>query len=125
MTTTNLPTNPSMTRRKHHDLIEKEARVQEAVAAIKEGKHTCYSAARVFNIPRQTLYNRVNGKLPRNQAHEAEQLLSHAEEKELIRWITLLTLTGYPPRYITLLQMAEEIRKRRIKNINDDDIQLI
>lgn len=114
-----------MTRRKRQDLIEREARVQEAVAAVKEGKYTCYSAARVFNIPRQTLYDRVNGKLPRNQAHEAEQLLSHAEEKELIRWITLLTLTGYPPRYVTLLQMAEEIRKRRVKNINDDDIQLV
>ena len=114
-----------MTRHKRHDLIEKEARVQEAVAAVKEGKHPCYSAAHVFNILRQTLYDWVNGKLPCNQAHEAEQLLSHAEEKELIRWITLLILTGYPPRYVTLLQMAEEIRKRRIKNINDDDIQLI
>ena len=49
---------------------------------------------------------------PRNKAHETEQLLSHAEEKELVRWITRLTITGYPPQYDTLREMAEEIRNR-------------
>jgi Tc5 transposase DNA-binding domain/helix-turn-helix, Psq domain len=114
-----------MTRPKLQALIEKEARLQEAVTAVRNKQHTCHSAALAFKVPRQTLYDRVKGKPPRNKAHEAEQLLSHAEEKELVRWITLLTLTGYPPRYITLREMATEIRKRRIKNINENDIQLV
>jgi len=70
------------------------------------------------------LYDRLNGKLRRNRAHESEQILSHAEEKELVQWITRLTRTGYPPRHATLREMAEEIRKQRVKYINDSSIQL-
>ena len=101
-----------MTRPTNQDAIEKEARLQETMATVLTKKHTTSSTAHAFNIPRQTLYNRLDGKPPRNKAHETEQLLSHAEEKELVRWITRLTITDYPPRYDTLREMAEEIRKR-------------
>jgi len=114
-----------MTRRNNQELIEKEARLQEAMAAVLVKKYTANSAARAFNVPRQTLYDRLDGKLPRNKAHETEQLLSQAEEKELVRWITRLTITGYPPRYDTLREMAEEIRKRRVKNINENGLELV
>src|SRR5437762_12873562 len=52
-------------------------------------------------------------------SQEDKQLLSHAEEKELVRWITRLTATGYSPRFPILRKMAEEIRRRRVRNIND------
>ena len=99
-----------MTRPNKQDLAEKEARLQEAMAAVSNKKYTIPSAAHAFNVPRQTLYDRINGKPPRNKAHETE-LFSHAEEKELVQWNTRLTITGYPPRYQTLREMAEEIRK--------------
>jgi hypothetical protein len=67
----------------------------------------------------------MKGTLPRSQAHEAEQILSHAEEKELVRWITRLTITGYAPRHLTLREMAEEVGNRRVKQINDPSIQLV
>jgi DDE superfamily endonuclease/Tc5 transposase DNA-binding domain len=114
-----------MTRPKNQEAIEKEARLQEAMAAVLAKKHTAASATLAFNISRSTLYDRLNGKPPRNKAHETEQLLSHAEEKELVQWITRLTITGYPPRYDTLREMAEEIRKRRVKNINQDGLELV
>ena len=41
--------------------------------------------------------------------NKRDQLLSENEEKELVRWITRLTATGYAPRHITLREMAEEI----------------
>ena len=63
---------------------EKEARLQEAVAAVNAKEHTITSAVRAFNVPRQILYDRINGKPPCNKAHETEQLLSHMEEKELL-----------------------------------------
>jgi helix-turn-helix, Psq domain len=106
------PTNPA--------LVEKEARLQEAVAAVLSGKHTGHSAAIAFDVPRQTLYDRLKGKPPRNQAHEADQLFSHAEEKELVRWITCLTIAGHPPRHKTLYELAQKIRKRRTSGINED-----
>jgi hypothetical protein len=114
-----------MTRPKNPESIEKEARLQEAVAAVLAETHNVPSAAHDFHVPCQTLYDRLAGKPPRNKAHETEQLLSHAEEKELVRWITRLTITGYPPQYETLREMADEIRKRRVKNINEDGLQLV
>ena len=98
-----------MTRPTNQDAIEKEARLQEAMTVVLAKKHTAASTTHAFNIPHQTLYDRLDGKPPRNKAHETE-LLSHAEEKELVRWITRLTITGYHPRYDTLREMAEEIR---------------
>src|SRR5436190_11010320 len=114
-----------MTHPNQQHPTEKEARLQESLGAVSNKKYTIPSAAHTFNVPRQTLYDRMNGKPPSNKAHETEQLLSHPEEKELVRWITRLTITGYPPRYQTLREMAEEIRKRRVRNINGDGLQLV
>jgi hypothetical protein len=116
---------PPMTRPKNQEAIEKEARLQEAMAAVLAKKHNASSNAHAFNIPNQILYDRLDGKSPRNKAHETEQLLSHVEEKELIRWITRLEITGYPPRYDTLRKMVEEIGKRRVKNINENGLELV
>ena len=97
-----LPINPSMTRLKLQALVEKEAKLQEAVATIWNKQHMCHSATLAFKVPCQTLYNCVKGKPLCNKAHEADQLLSYSEEKELVQWIMLLTLTGYPSEYVTL-----------------------
>src|SRR5437762_10643485 len=113
-----------MTCPKNQEAIEKEARLQEAMAAVLAKKHNATSAALAFNVHHSTLYDRLDGKPPRNKAHETE-LLSHAEEKELVRWITSLTITGYSPRYDTSREMAEEIRKRHVKNINEDGLELV
>ena len=109
-----------MTRRNQQNRAEKEARVQEALTSIRSGQYNCFQAARTFNIPPQTLSDRVKGASSRSLAQEQLQLLSHAEEKELVRWITRLTVTGYSPRYPTLREMAEEIRQRRVRNINTE-----
>ena len=99
-----------MTLAKNPLLIEKEARLQEAITAGLNKKHTCHSSALVFNVPRRTLYDRVNrNKTPRNKAHEQNQRLSHAEENELVRWITHLTITGYPPRHATLREFGRDM----------------
>ena len=70
-----------MTRPKNHTAREKEARLQTAITAVKNGQYTCHTAAQEFNVPRRTLYDRVNGgKKPRNLAHERDQNLTHDEE---------------------------------------------
>jgi len=112
-----------MTRPKNQAAAEQEARLQEAIAAVKNNQYTCYAAAKVFNVPPRTLYDRVNGgKKPRNQAHECDQNLTHDEEKELVRWITRLTISGYSPRYETLRRLAEIVRERRVKP--DGEVQV-
>jgi len=115
-----------MTRARNALAAEKESRLQEATTAVVKKKNTCYSAVEAFNVPYRTLWDRVYGGVkPRNLSHEREQNLTHAEEKESVRRITALTISGYPARHATVREMAEEIRKRRVKQINNDGIELI
>ena len=58
----------------------------------------------------QMLNDRLKGKSSHNKAHEEDQLLTHAEEKELVWWITCLIITDYPPWHRTLWEMIQEIR---------------
>jgi hypothetical protein len=114
-----------MTRPINQEAIEKEVRLQETMTAVLAKKYTTSSTTHIFNIPHQILYNQFDKKLPCNKAHETEQLLSHAEEKELLQWITHLTIINYPPRYNILREMAEEIGKWYVKNINEDELELV
>ena len=115
-----------MTRPKNSKSVETEVRIQKAIQAMKkDSKYKLHKAARDFNIPRSTLQHRVNGKEPRNKAHEDSMNLTHHEESELVHWITTLTTRGYAPRYRTVRELAEIIRNRRIAGVNDDGIQLV
>ena len=74
-----------MTRPKNKLAAEKEAQLQLAIAAISNREHTCHSAAIAFDVPHRILYNHITGNMKsHNQAHESDQNLTHAEEKELI-----------------------------------------
>ena len=49
-----------------------------------------------FQVPRQTLNNRINGRPHRRTAHEAQQLLSSPQEKVLHDWIEYQALIAKP-----------------------------
>jgi hypothetical protein len=55
------------------------------------------------------------GRKTRTTAHEIEQILSSAEENTLARWITRLTVTGFPATPMLIKEMAEEVRVRRVQ----------
>src|SRR5579862_2527064 len=115
-----------MTRPKNPESTEEEARIQDAIRAIrKNSKLKLRKAARDFKVPRSTLQNHVNGKKPRNMAHKDCMHLTHNEESELVQWITKLTECGYAPRYQTVQELAEIIRNRRVFGVNDETSQLV
>src|SRR5947207_15321281 len=122
-----------MTRPKDPESTEKEARLQRAVVEYKKRqkksqkghKVSLRHVAKDFNVCRQTLKNRLDGKVPRNKAHKQSMHLTNEEEKELVHWITTLTQHGYAPRYRTVRELAEIIRNRRVLGVNDDDVQLV
>src|SRR5437763_6910221 len=115
-----------MTRPKNSESVETEARIQKAIQAMKKySKSKPRKAARDFDVPRSTLQNRVNGKKARSKAHKNTMNLTHHEESELVRWITMFTTRGYAPRYRTVRELAELIRNRRIFGVNDETIQLV
>jgi hypothetical protein len=122
-----------MPRPKDSDHAEREARLQQAITEYKkrqeedpkDSKSSLRRVAKDFGVPRQTLKDRLDGKPPRNKAHEELMNLTIQEEKELTHWITLLTQRGYAPQYSTVRELAEIIRNRRVFSVNDDDVQLI
>src|SRR5438552_13303694 len=115
-----------MTRHKKSESMEKEARLQGAIVEYKKRVQKQKSTTKV-SIDRvaKDLTDRLNGKLPRNKAHEELMNLTNLEEKELVHWITVLTQHGYAPRYSTVCELAEIIRNRRVFGINDDEVQLV
>jgi hypothetical protein len=119
-----------MTRRKNPETAENEARLQQAIAEYqkqqkKPPKVSLRRVAKEFNVPRQTLRDRLDGKLPRNKAHEQLMHLTNEEENELVHWITTLTPCGYAPHYRTVQELAEIIRNQRVVDVNNEDIQLV
>jgi len=99
--------------------------VQEALAGVASGKwKTPYAAAQALNIPWRNLYNRVkSGGKSRSEARVAQQSLTAAEERELVKWIRSLTVSGTPAQHSIVKEMAEVIRRKRVIHINDSTIE--
>ena len=122
-----------MPRAKDPERAETEARLQQAIAEYKkrqkknpnDNKSSIRRVAKDFNVPRKTLGDRLKGRVAHSQAHESLMHLTINEEKELVHWITTLTQRGYAPRYTTVRELAEIIRNRRVRGVNDDNIQLV
>jgi DDE superfamily endonuclease/Tc5 transposase DNA-binding domain len=90
--------------------------LQNAILAYKAGKYPSIRAcASAFHIPYPTLQTRLSGRTSRSHAHEHMQVLSNAEEKTLVRWITHLTRAGFPASPALAMSMAEEIRRSRFQ----------
>src|SRR6201999_3859025 len=58
--------------------------------------------------------------LSRAQAKEMVQLLSNAEEKTLIRWISRYTCAGSPITPALLIELAELIRHQRVRHASQN-----
>ena len=75
-----------MTHSTNQLAIDKEARMQQAITAVKIKKYTIYTTAHVFNVPKRILHDRVKKNMqPCNLAHKHDQNLTRAEETELVR----------------------------------------
>ena len=88
-----------MTRRKNPDSALREEKIQETLKEIRSGLYTsARHAERETGVSRTVLNARLSETQPRNKAHEDQQLFTHAEERELVEWITRLTRVNYPAR---------------------------
>ena len=88
-----------------------EAKLQEAICAIRNKTISGpYAAAARFKVNYKTLCRRMAGGQSHSQAATSQQILSIAEEKSLIRWITRYTAAGTPILLLLLLEMAKLLR---------------
>ena len=97
--------------------LQKEARLDLSKQAIQK-KQVLSSrlAARLYNIPRSTLQDRVNGALPQATANAQKRKLSTTEEQSLVQWVLDLDRRGFPPQIIDVRQMADHLLAARGQN---------
>src|SRR5437773_8832670 len=106
---------------------KREELVQEALLSIANKKwNSIYAAANALKIPQSTLYDRSQeGAKSRSEAQIDQQSLTAAEERELVKWIRRLTISGTPAQHSIVKEMAETIKNKRIANVNDSSIELV
>lgn len=69
--------------------------LNEAIRMVKNGR-SVVKAASQHSVPRSSLRDRLAGKEPKGRAHEGQQRLSHALEKELCDWLRVQDALGTP-----------------------------
>ena len=115
-----------MARKPSQHSADAEALLQKALDGIANGTYTsAYQAAKQLDVPRSTIYKRLQNHKSRSQARENQQLLSNTEEKALAQWVKQLTATGYPAQHSIVHEMAEEIRNQRVVGVNDASMELV
>jgi hypothetical protein len=115
-----------MARPTREELAAREVQIKRAVTGVLNGTfRTAHEAAIALNVPRSTVYDRLNHTTSRVVARQSQQNLSPAEEQALATWIQDSSRTGYPVRHATVREMAEAIRKQRVSKINANNIELV
>ncbi|KAL6152046.1 hypothetical protein ACJBU6_08936 [Exserohilum turcicum] len=70
-------------------------------------------AAQLFNVPRSTLYDRLQGRQPQATANARKRKLLPIEEQSLVQWILDLDRRGFPPHIIDVRRMADALLAAR------------
>ena len=94
-----------MPQKKDH----KEEKIQQALDAYAaDSILSVRKLAYLYGILKTTLHNRISAKtLPAKQAHEAQQVLSAAEEAAIGAWIKKWDDFGFPSRRRHVYQMVQ------------------
>jgi hypothetical protein len=103
------------------EAADREKRLQDAISAYNNQEfNSIRAAADHFRVSDRTMSRRLDGGLSRVQARETTQILSNAEEKTLVRWISRYTCAGSPITSALLLEMAELIRHERVRHASQN-----
>lgn len=78
---------------------QRESSIARALKGLQSGLYpSIRKAADINAISYSTLQRRFHGAQDRVAAHEAQQLVTAAEERAIVRWIYQLELAGFSPR---------------------------
>lgn len=101
----------SKCKQRAQEASDKEEKIQQACAALREGTYTKMTkAAEAFDVSYPTLRRRYEGTTqPRNRAHEKQMLLSSVQEKVLCDWLAYLGSTGHPISKRSIPPKVQEI----------------
>jgi hypothetical protein len=84
-----------------------EARIILAMEAVRTSKKMNVTrAAKLYNVPRSTLRDRLRGKLQAAETRNFNLKLTSSEEETLVQYVLDLDLRGFPPRIGGVEDMA-------------------
>src|SRR5579859_120053 len=99
-----------MARRRSTKVPERDAKIEQAIAALSLGDFAnVKQAARHFGLHYTTLNRRYNGGRSIAESREPQQALTIAEEHAISRTISRLTVSGYPVTHALIREIAEEV----------------
>ncbi|GMG14126.1 unnamed protein product [Aspergillus oryzae] len=94
--------------------VEQEGRLLLAIEALNNQKIcSIREAARVYNVPRSTLTDRMNGRHFNKEKRANSHKLTQNEEDSLVRWILSLDQRGAAPRHTHVREMANILLAKR------------
>jgi hypothetical protein len=98
---------PPKARQNSRNLVEQEGRILLAISAIESKQITQIAkAARVYNVPRLTLRDRLHSSKYRKETRANSHKLTQNEEESLIQWISSLDRRGASPRPSDIREIA-------------------
>lgn len=87
-----------------------EARIILAIEAIQSSKKiTLRTATKLYNMPRSTLSDRMNGHSTIHERRPANHNLTKTEEEVIVRYILDLDARGFAPRIAGVEDIANLI----------------
>jgi hypothetical protein len=101
-----------------------EERYAMALKGLDDGTYqTLRQAAEACDVRKSSLGHRRNGRRPRQEAHQGEQIFSPAAEKAIVRWLERLDELGFPARIDHLMglvvEMAKDPKNRQVQMQKD------
>jgi hypothetical protein len=98
---------PPIRNGNHKNPQEQEGRILLAISDLKNKRiPNIGQAAKIYNVPRTTLRDRLKGTQQRSQIRANSHKLTEYEEESLIKWILDLDKRGLPPRPSLVQDMA-------------------
>ena len=93
---------------------KQDGRLELAIQAIKSDRVTSVRrAAQLYDVPRSTLQDRLNGNKKRVLANRTKRKLTETEELTLLHWILSMDKRGAPLRPTTVRDMANILLANR------------
>ena len=88
----------------------RETAIQSAIADLNSGVEKSQRAVcKKWGVPRSSLQERLNGRVPNAIAHHHQQRLTPEQEEFLVEWILDEDTRAQPPSHARVREMATRI----------------
>src|SRR5450432_3992596 len=102
---------------------QQEGRIELAIQAIKQGYFSNSSAAaKAYDVPYSTLYDRLHNRPARRDARPSNCKLTATEELTLVQWILSMDQRGLAPRPESVRQMADLLLQKRSNSNSNSQV---